>query len=164
MSHSSVARQIDPHPELKHFSCLICRQRKVKCDRRNPCTNCVRAAKECSFVAPVRGRRKRRKTPKEGLHARLRRYEDLLRSYGARIESPDDADGSDVETESDLDVDMVDDSASSCKQPNNLFAFDESKPKLVTMDGSSRYFDKCVPSCSGTLCSLLADILQHHLV
>lgn len=28
-------------------SCILCRQRKVKCDRRQPCSNCVRAGSNC---------------------------------------------------------------------------------------------------------------------
>lgn len=28
-------------------SCVLCRQRKVKCDRRQPCSNCVRAGANC---------------------------------------------------------------------------------------------------------------------
>ncbi|KAI1434606.1 hypothetical protein GGR50DRAFT_661690 [Xylaria sp. CBS 124048] len=28
-------------------SCILCRQRKVKCDRRQPCSNCVRAGANC---------------------------------------------------------------------------------------------------------------------
>ncbi|KAJ3570988.1 hypothetical protein NPX13_g5538 [Xylaria arbuscula] len=28
-------------------SCILCRQRKVKCDRRQPCSNCVRAGTNC---------------------------------------------------------------------------------------------------------------------
>ncbi|KAI0872114.1 fungal-specific transcription factor domain-containing protein [Hypoxylon argillaceum] len=28
-------------------SCVLCRQRKVKCDRRQPCSNCIRAGANC---------------------------------------------------------------------------------------------------------------------
>lgn len=28
-------------------SCVLCRQRKVKCDRRQPCSNCIRAKASC---------------------------------------------------------------------------------------------------------------------
>lgn len=78
--------------QLQRFSCLICRQRKVKCDRRDPCSNCVRAGQECSFVAPVRGKRKRTKPVQEGLHAKLRRYEGILKAQGATLDEDDDID------------------------------------------------------------------------
>ncbi|KAF3063954.1 putative C6 transcription factor [Daldinia childiae] len=98
MSQSAVAMPLGPEDDLKSYSCMICRQRKVKCDRRNPCSNCVKAEKQCSFVAPVRGKRKRTKLPKESLHAKLKRFEELLKSYGAKIEPSDDLDDSDSES------------------------------------------------------------------
>lgn len=86
-----------PDPEispdqLQRFSCLLCRQRKVKCDRRDPCCNCARANQECSFVAPIRGKRKRTKPVQEGLHAKLRRYEEILKSQGVTLDGDDDID------------------------------------------------------------------------
>ncbi|UPX19350.1 uncharacterized protein EKO05_0009617 [Ascochyta rabiei] len=33
-------------------SCLECRRRKLKCDRGQPCTNCVKASRQCHFIAP----------------------------------------------------------------------------------------------------------------
>ncbi|KAF2123215.1 hypothetical protein BDV96DRAFT_15587 [Lophiotrema nucula] len=75
---------------LKSYACLTCRQRKVKCDRHVPCNNCTKANRECSFVPPARGKRKRTKPAREGLHAKLRRYEEQLKSLGAQIELEDD--------------------------------------------------------------------------
>lgn len=129
----------------KSFSCLACRQRKVKCDRLHPCSNCIRATRQCSFIPPVRGKRKRRKAPKEGLRAKLRRYEEMLKSYGAEIEPSDDNDNniSDVETiMSEADVDMSESVESQDQNRCGPLAFDETKIRLVTKNGSSRYFDK----------------------
>ena len=33
-------------------SCLECRRRKLKCDRGQPCTNCVKASRQCLFISP----------------------------------------------------------------------------------------------------------------
>jgi hypothetical protein len=112
------AGQPGPDADLKGYSCLTCRQRKIKCDRHRPCSNCVKAAQQCSFIAPVSGKRKRTKAPKEGLHARLRRYEKLLTSYGEKIEPSEYGDGSDSETVgtvSQPDGDMAEENAA--KQP-----------------------------------------------
>lgn len=43
-------------------SCLLCRSRKVKCDRQKPCANCLRTEAECVYPsgpgrAPKRPRR-----------------------------------------------------------------------------------------------------------
>ena len=74
----------------------------------------------------------------------MRRYEGLLKSYGAKIELPDDADSSDADTETEADVDMADDAAPPSRNATDPFGFSESRLKLVTENGSSRYFDKCV--------------------
>jgi hypothetical protein len=98
--------------------------------------------KDCSFVPPVRGKRKRTKTPKEGLHAKLRRYEELLRSYGADIE-PSEAgvDDSDLDAGSQLDAEMAEDIKSERRVKIDSVATEE---KFVSKDGSSRYFDRRV--------------------
>lgn len=135
-----------PTPHVQGFSCLPCRQRKVKCDRRSPCSNCEKTDKECSFVAPVRGKRKRTKPPRESLHAKLRRYERLLESYGDTGElSVQSSVTSDVELDSDAsslrqrpgtaspqgDSDTV-------KKPRGQ---QEPEARLVVDKGNSRYYD-----------------------
>ena len=127
--------------ELKNYSCLTCRQRKVKCDRHNPCCNCVKAARQCSFIPPVRGKRKKSQAPKETLHAKLKRYEDLLKSYGAKIEASEYDDDSESDLVSQPDVDMTEDADSRTKIIPISFA-EEIKPKLMDQEGSSRYFDR----------------------
>lgn len=132
--------------DLKRFSCLTCRQRKVKCDRRNPCSHCVKAATQCSFIAPVRGKRKSTKPPKEGLHSKLKRYEDMLKAYGAKIELSDDENLSDADVASEPDIEMDDDEGNKSykKARGEPFSFEKSNSRLVTKNGSSRYFDKWV--------------------
>lgn len=34
-------------------SCLECRRRKLKCDKSHPCINCVKANRDCLFLAPA---------------------------------------------------------------------------------------------------------------
>jgi len=43
---------------LKVWNCVNCRRRKVRCDRRHPCTPCTRNKSDCVF--PVSGRIPRR--------------------------------------------------------------------------------------------------------
>jgi Fungal Zn(2)-Cys(6) binuclear cluster domain len=137
-----MAEQLASVAGLKPHSCLPCRQRKVKCDRHTPCSNCVKAGKQCSFIPPVRGKRKRTKVPKEGLHAKLRRYEELLRSYGANIEpSETGRDDTDLEAGSQVDVEMAEDTRSENRDEIASIALEE---RFVTKDGSSRYFDRYV--------------------
>lgn len=64
------------------FSCIRCIDRKVKCDRQQPCTACSKHKVECVFnpVTPSRKRQKRAKD--QVLEDRLHRYETLLAKQG----------------------------------------------------------------------------------
>ncbi|KAF2221559.1 putative C6 transcription factor [Elsinoe ampelina] len=68
------------------FSCVPCQQRKVKCDRGDPCSNCIKRSIECQ-QAPTGPRRRRRRFGEGALIARLRHYEALLRRNGIKFES-----------------------------------------------------------------------------
>lgn len=49
-------------PRIKQeYSCVLCKQRKVRCDRLNPCSSCVRAGVSClpGVRQPYKRRRKR---------------------------------------------------------------------------------------------------------
>jgi hypothetical protein len=79
---------------LKVWSCVTCRRRKVKCDRKDPCANCIRNNIECHF--PVTGRLPRRsrdpfawKPPAQKqseLLGRLRRLENLVTELTGQVE------------------------------------------------------------------------------
>ncbi|KAI1423634.1 fungal-specific transcription factor domain-containing protein [Xylaria sp. FL1777] len=49
-------------------SCVLCRQRKVKCDRRQPCSNCVRTGSNCVHP-PGAGRAAKR--PRQAVDTRV---------------------------------------------------------------------------------------------
>jgi hypothetical protein len=98
----------------------------------------------------VRGKRKRRIAPKEGLHAKLRRYEVLLKAYGAKIEPSDNGNLSDAETVSEPDDEMDNDADLGNRCHSSHLPFDETKIRLVTKNGSSRYVEKYVFCCSET--------------
>ena len=89
------------HQAVMKHACTSCSRRKIRCDRRQPCTNCVSharitarkarnnnknlsAAVDCVYVDPPPVQRHRRRAmprpsaPAGGLVDRLRVYEDLL--------------------------------------------------------------------------------------
>jgi hypothetical protein len=143
MPQSLGTEQRGADGDSKSYSCLPCRQRKVKCDRRTPsCSNCVKGEKQCSFVPPVRGKRKRTKGPREGLHARLKRYEELLKAYGAQLEPSEDFDDSGSETASPRDVEINKEAEPRTESQDDPFGLEETESKLVTKEGTSRYFDR----------------------
>jgi hypothetical protein len=59
------------------LACATCQQRKVKCDRQTPCSNCTKAGIKCVSAALVPRQRRRRFAEKDLLN-RLRHYERLL--------------------------------------------------------------------------------------
>ena len=64
------------------YSCVRCAERKVKCDRQRPCSNCVKHHVDCVFNASRPPRKQRRRVNDQILTDRLRRYEALLRDQG----------------------------------------------------------------------------------
>jgi hypothetical protein len=72
----------------KGFSCVLCAQRKVKCDRRpGGCANCAKAHVPCLYKAPPPARRRKKGERDVDTTTRMRLYEDALRQLGV---DPDD--------------------------------------------------------------------------
>lgn len=68
-------------------SCVLCQQRKVRCDKNKPCGNCVKAGVECRVIPPQPPRRRKKRISERDLVARLRKYEALLAQHGVEFES-----------------------------------------------------------------------------
>ncbi|PWY82107.1 hypothetical protein BO70DRAFT_291865 [Aspergillus heteromorphus CBS 117.55] len=73
---------LTPGPEApKHrLACSLCARRKVKCDKGDPCSNCLKARAECLYDSAAIHRPRKRAADEE-LLARLARYEDLMRQH-----------------------------------------------------------------------------------
>lgn len=78
--HHLPGRNLQPH------ACVICQRRKVKCDRTDPCLNCVKHRVECEYRVPAPPRRRKRQSPDPQLHAKVRRYEEILQQHGVRVD------------------------------------------------------------------------------
>ena len=71
---------------LNPRSCVTCRKRKVRCDKRHPCINCNKAGIECIFPGPGRAPRRSKKAPDTELLARLRKLEGMVKDMGKEVE------------------------------------------------------------------------------
>ena len=75
-----------PNHAVPQLSCELCRERKVKCDKLNPCTNCASAGVPCVPVHRLRlprGRHAHRSVAiDEDLKRRIRRLEALINDSG----------------------------------------------------------------------------------
>lgn len=78
-------------------SCVWCQQRKMRCDQKKPCTNCMRVQKECVVVPlpPPKPRRSKHLMQQQEQQAvdqtlvdRLRRCEALLAQHGVHVDEP----------------------------------------------------------------------------
>lgn len=66
------------------LACVSCQQRKVKCDRKFPCANCLRQRIQC--VPATQTRPRKRRFPERELLNRLKRYEELLRLNNVKFD------------------------------------------------------------------------------
>ena len=92
-SQSQSPEEVPPPVQkiTRGHSCILCQQRKVKCDRQKPCSNCIKARVECIPSVPAAPRRRRRKFSEQDVATRLKRYEQLLRKHGIKLEDDDDS-------------------------------------------------------------------------
>lgn len=67
------------------LACVLCQQRKIKCNRKFPCANCIRSKASC-VPATLNPRRRKRRFPERELLDRLSKYEDLLRQNNVKFE------------------------------------------------------------------------------
>lgn len=81
---------------LRAHACVLCQRRKVKCDRRDPCSGCIKANVECEYRDPLPPRRRKRKTPESAMVDRFKRYETALLNAGIDVASLDEDDFQDL--------------------------------------------------------------------
>ncbi|CAG8130601.1 unnamed protein product [Penicillium nalgiovense] len=67
-------------PVQQQLSCVTCRRRKVKCNRRDPCSNCLKTGIACVFPASARKFQRASKPPKIDVIDRLKRLEDMVKN------------------------------------------------------------------------------------
>jgi hypothetical protein len=68
------------------LACVRCQQRKIKCDRKFPCSNCSTSGLQCVPATLTQRGPRRRRFPERELLDRLRKYEDLLRQNHIEFE------------------------------------------------------------------------------
>lgn len=92
MSLKSNTLNVPTHPapakRQRVLACVLCQQRKVKCNRQTPCNHCIKSRVECIPSTQVTRRRKRR-FPEQELLERLHKYEELLRRNNIAFQALD---------------------------------------------------------------------------
>ncbi|KAF3932591.1 hypothetical protein ABW20_dc0107955 [Dactylellina cionopaga] len=81
----AIDTPVSPKLPTQAYNCLVCKNRKVKCDRQVPCSTCTKLNVDCQYVEP--GPRKKRKTSSkhENILQRLNKYEELLKQLETNV-------------------------------------------------------------------------------
>ncbi|KAF9883141.1 hypothetical protein FE257_004061 [Aspergillus nanangensis] len=153
-------------------SCVTCRRRKVRCNKRCPCSNCARAGIECIFPPPGRAPRKSKRPQDAELLSRLRRLEGVIehlneKNVASTTQSPQAPQpASTAPTEECPGEGISQQGAGGCP-----FSFDPKKPhqprnlehefgRLVIDEGRSRYVSNRFWASLGDEIEELQDILD----
>lgn len=91
--HPQTPQQQYQHGDLSAIkltrgtSCVLCQQRKVRCDKNKPCANCVKAGVDCRIVPPQPPRRRKKRLQEKDLIDRIRKYEGMLSDHGVKFDA-----------------------------------------------------------------------------
>ena len=69
------------------LSCMLCQQRKAKCNKRNPCSLCTKTGVQCIPSTPATPRRRLKTRANGDVYKRLVRCEELLKGHRVRNSS-----------------------------------------------------------------------------
>ncbi|KAL4781314.1 fungal-specific transcription factor domain-containing protein [Aspergillus varians] len=80
----SAARSDSPRPATSRNrierSCLLCHRRKIRCDKKSPCSACTRMGVLCCYPGPEKAPRRPHKTTISDVSARVARLERTVRA------------------------------------------------------------------------------------
>ena len=85
-SNSSVTPQVNGRAVFQPLACSLCTKRKVRCDKKYPCTYCVQHELECIPQDQTRRARRRREQPDSS------RLDSFTERFEAKTKSQSDSD------------------------------------------------------------------------
>ncbi|KAH7310202.1 hypothetical protein BKA65DRAFT_575639 [Rhexocercosporidium sp. MPI-PUGE-AT-0058] len=119
-------------------SCLICHQRKIRCDKKSPCGNCTRAAVLCCFPKAEQPVRRTQKTTISDVSSRLDRLERTIQALVKESPGKDDAVSIPSRNAKDFNISPVEE---------EILERAPSEEKLIHGDNSSKYLNESLLSC-----------------
>ena len=123
-------------------SCILCYQRKVKCDGQRPCSTCRKSQVECISKLATAPRRKAKTlaAKEDQLLERLRRYEALLKLHDIDLDENNEGITGSAKTDTGNGHEVPEES----KSPDPGSGTGTDNGKLIVEDGHSRYIEKYV--------------------
>ena len=159
-TQSQIQSQPATHgPHLNPRSCVICRRRKVRCDKTDPCKNCRKAGIECTFPLPGRAPRKARKPPDTELLARLRRLEGVVQTLGVGVDEDGNVSSTSPRAGKAGNSSVEEELGASDKRAS-IGGVDKELGRLVINDGRSRYVSNAFWASTGDELSEMRNILD----
>ncbi|KAG7418380.1 Bikaverin cluster transcription factor bik5 [Fusarium oxysporum f. sp. rapae] len=156
-----------PSDPLPLRSCGFCRQRKVKCDRQKPCSNCLRANNDCSYpVGRGRAAKKPTRTLDTRLVDRLQKLENIIKQLTSQV----DARANTLPSGSNTDREEIESSPSGMRNyPSGLdnaapdASIDQQLGRLMIDDSKSYYVSNILWANLGNEIEELRDMLHDPL-
>ncbi|KAI1734619.1 fungal-specific transcription factor domain-containing protein [Xylaria scruposa] len=143
---ATTATAAPPHPKpTKILACVHCQYRKIKCDRQQPCSNCIKAKIACKPSIPAPPHKRRR--PNQDLLERLARCEQLLKQYAdGNVPAQGEPTPAPTKSSSSASINQSVSSSPAAKVKNENEAGPSLKPtgKVVEEDGNVRFIDNYV--------------------
>ncbi|KKK19414.1 hypothetical protein P175DRAFT_0503918 [Aspergillus ochraceoroseus IBT 24754] len=142
-------------------SCTLCRQRKIRCDRQQPCASCIRVAAKCVYPAgPGRAPKRPRKAVEARLLAQLSRLETIVRCL-----EPEGAGRSDRASSGQTHAERADQDRESIAPPTSSTAHSEPETdlqigRLIIDETQSCYVSSAVWARLGDEIEELRDFLH----
>jgi hypothetical protein len=138
-SNESASSTKQDHAIQKAFSCMLCAQRKVKCDKQpGGCANCTKARVSCVYKAPLPPRRKKRGMVNVDVAVKLRIYEEALRKAGI---DPEDLIRQETNQCTNRRITIGDISGNETSETPNGTSSTAEIGVLITEEGKSRYLE-----------------------
>lgn len=142
-------------------TCAACRRRKVRCDKKDPCSNCTRLRVECVYTERRRTRRPRARRYHE-LVGRVRDLEEVVQSLQTGETVPEDQ----VTDQHIIEVNTSSEKAdSSLDMANRVWAITESSGTLEVHQEGTKYttngslaiiHDEVMPTIFPHRCTMLS--------
>lgn len=134
---SSPAKDVEQ--TQAEIACQLCSKKKIKCDRLQPCSNCVKIQSQCVYRDRIPGGRKPKRHQPDGLEG-YNAASDGFKSpkHGKRLSSPDnEAPGLDRQTR------WSEIRAVRAKEVDNMDLTNISEQgRIMKEDGNFRYVEK----------------------
>ena len=129
------------------YSCIRCSDRKVRCDRQNPCGTCVKHNVQCLFRTLQPPRKKQKRVKEGNLKDKLKRYEALLQKQGVDPNGlPNTSEAGQHRTIRGSDVSMTEDALQVPTPASTATEIERSitTSQLLRGQGTSKFVDKWV--------------------